>query len=191
MLQRIFLLTKNCTGVMMMVGSRVCTLNSFKVGFILNPVFHHADPFSLCQSIDNFVAAEVAVYPNTSMRLIVIAHRLSDDFLANSTLSIFDSHFNDLSTPISMFPGRLSILNTMPNPVTGGNTTLIAYGGLMHYNYYAPDQHGDCGFGCVYVLFIEMNLVQSQGIQNSTSAFIPSGGFFETRMCFPFYFLPT
>ena len=133
-----------------------------------------ADPYSSCHSIDSFLAKEVPAYPNTTMKLIVVAHKMAGEGTnSTSMLSIYDDSFTLMSTPIYNFDGHISSVIQMPNPKTNYQTSLITYSGDAF-----PVLNGTVCNDCGYVSFIEMNLMQPSLFANQSAVYVPLGDIF-------------
>lgn len=108
------------------------------------------DPFAECSLIESFFACEVfqswdcdapTVSGNctrTTFKGVTASVRDTSDFDTTSHISIFDSRFNLLSTPVRNYSGSLSFVELQPATYNGGLTTWAVYGGPSGANYSAP-----------------------------------------------------
>lgn len=109
-----------------------------------------SDPFAECSLIESFFAYEVfqswdcgSTTPlgnctATTFKAVTASLRDSSDFATTSHISIFDSRFNLLSTPVRNYSGSLSFVELQPATYNGGMTTWVVYGGPSGANYSAP-----------------------------------------------------
>lgn len=153
------------------------------------------DPFAECSLIESFFAYEVfqswdcdtltasGNCSATTFKGVTASVRDTSDFDTTSHISIFDSRFNLLSTPVHNYSGSLSFVELQPATYNGGLTTWAVYGGPSGANFSAPippdGYFPACGAGgCVALLFIEMDASKPGGLANLTS-FTSAGQFFE------------
>lgn len=108
------------------------------------------DPFAECSLIESFFAYEVfkgwdcdtlTASGNCSavtFKGVTASLRDSSDFSTTSHISIFDSRFNLLSSPVHNYSGSLSFVELKPATYNGGQTTWGVYGGPSGANYSGP-----------------------------------------------------
>jgi hypothetical protein len=79
--------------------------------------------------------------------------RQTADEFARSNFTLYDDHFRVLNTPVSNFPGRLSLLETLPDPTPGATGSFIAAGGSMFLD---PTSGRSCLFDarCLSISFV-------------------------------------
>ena len=93
-------------------------------------------------------------------------YRQSSEANAPSSMTLYDDKFNILNIPVTNYTGRLTILDFVPDPSSGGNRSFVVYGGQMSEDFTGtpcPDN------SCFSISFVSANFNTPYGFDNSAS----------------------
>jgi hypothetical protein len=143
-----------------------------------------ANPLTECTVIESFSAweapASVDIHGNINgtSKVIGVANRDDSSPTPYSSLSLFDQRFNPVSSPVQRFWGNTAFVEVQSLFYSNSKTSLIAYGGPTYNNFTTFPATPCSPLGCIYLSFVEMDLIATGG-QATDDAFQSAGGHFE------------